>query len=210
MLEEYFIEAPQNKKLDDLQICFLRNASLKYSLRQDQLSEEIDFLKNQYVLVKDKIYKNTEEDESASQATDVYIFNVSTGQIIYDSTKDESREIPFEKIQVSFFIQDHSDEDLQITFIVKCQRMDFEIQITKQGPQIFNERSENYTNYNQHMILPQNLDIHLDRLEENFNQVFFFTKTNCNVNFIYPLHSSKEENISSDIKNKQEEVSKHI
>ena len=33
---------------------------------------------------------------------------------------------------------------------------------------------------------------------------------NCQVNFIYPLHSSKEENISSDVKNKQEEVSKQI
>ena len=58
------------------------------------------------------------------------------------------------------------------------------------------------------MIMPQNMEITLERSEEKFNQKFFLTKMNSQVNFISPLHSSKEENISSDIKNKQEEISK--
>jgi len=54
------------------------------------------------------------------------------------------------------------------------------------------------------------MDITLDRKGDNYKQAFFFLKKNCLVNFIFPLHSSKEENISSDIKNKQQEVSTHI
>lgn len=60
------------------------------------------------------------------------------------------------------------------------------------------------------MILPQSMSINLERREEKFKQTFFLDKLNCQINFIYPIHSSKEENISSDIKNKQEEVSKYI
>lgn len=60
------------------------------------------------------------------------------------------------------------------------------------------------------MILLQNMAVNLERREEKFMQTFFFNKMNCEVNFIHPMHSIKEENISSDIKNKQEEVSKYI
>lgn len=43
------------------------------------------------------------------------------------------REFPYEKIQVSFFIQNNSDDFDDVTFIVKCQKMDFSISITKHG-----------------------------------------------------------------------------
>lgn len=43
-----------------------------------------------------------------------------------------------------------------------------------------------------------------------FTQSFFFNKSNCNVHYISPLHSRDWDNISSEIKNKQYEVSIHI
>lgn len=43
-MEGYFIEKPKDKKLKDLRIIWMKNASLSYSLRSDQLSEEINFL----------------------------------------------------------------------------------------------------------------------------------------------------------------------
>lgn len=213
-MEKYFIKAPEGKNLDDLQICFMLNASQKYSLKSEQLQEEIDFLKHQYVLVHDKIYQSPDDAEHEPSAfTDVYIYNVSSGELIYDSTAgDDPLERPFEFFQVGFFLVDHLNDEsgCNTHFVVKCQKMDYQIHITKQRPQVQYERSQVYTRHNQHMIMPQSLDITLERLQENFNQAFFFTKMNSNVNFIYPMHSSKEENISSDIKNKQEEVSNHI
>lgn len=55
-MDDYFIELPKGLSLHDVQINFLKNASYGHSLRHDQLSEEIEFLDNQYVIVKNKIY----------------------------------------------------------------------------------------------------------------------------------------------------------
>lgn len=45
-MEDYFIQAPENKDLKDLQIIFMHNSSKKYSLREHQLMEEKEFLQN--------------------------------------------------------------------------------------------------------------------------------------------------------------------
>lgn len=157
-MENYFIKAPKNKKLKDLQISFLKNASKKYSLRQDQLKEELEFLQHQFILVKDKIYKNSNETEKGKTAiTDVYIFNVSSGQLLYDSTKDKQRDIPFEDLQVGFFIQAQAEGDSKDSvthFSIKCLRNDFQIHFTKQGPEVLHERCQAYLRYSQHMIMP--------------------------------------------------------
>ena len=51
--------------------------------------EEIEFLDHQYVIIRDKIYKKTEEeDDEANLVTDLLIFKVSDGSLLYDSTKD--------------------------------------------------------------------------------------------------------------------------
>lgn len=44
IMQKYFIEAPRDVDLNEVQISFLKNASLNYSLRTQQVSEEIEFL----------------------------------------------------------------------------------------------------------------------------------------------------------------------
>ena len=96
--------------------------------------EEIDFLSNQYVLVYDKIYKHPDTVErEPSATTDIYIFNVSTGELEYDSTEDQTLERPFESFQIGFFLIEKTDEGEEddVKFIFKCQKMDYQIIITK-------------------------------------------------------------------------------
>lgn len=86
--------------------------------------------------------------------------------------------------------------------MVKAKRRDYILNKSKIGYEVFSERALAFIRYRQHMIFPQNWEIKLERNEEKIKQIFFLTKLNCQVNFIYPIHSSKEETISSDVKNK--------
>lgn len=105
---------------------------------------------------------------------------------------------------------DDETQDKIVRFIIKSKSTDYLISFTKKGPEVQYERASAFSRFNKHMVFPQSLEITIDRTAETIKQVFFLQKMSGRVNFIYPLHSSKEENISSDIKNKQEEVSKHI
>lgn len=117
------------------------------------------------------------------------------------------------EIQCSFVLTiDDGDEDCMnhSQFIIKGKNRIYQLHYTKLGYEIKSERSNTFLRFEQHMIMTHNRDIDIQRTEEKFNQIFFLSKNNSNVHFIHPIHSSREENISSDIKNKQDEVSKLI
>lgn len=122
----------------------MQNASNDNSKRSDQLSEELNFLDNQFLLITDKPYMASDDKSPANDVkTDVYIYKVSTGELIYDSTKDKL-ERPFIDVQVGFFIDANqfSDEDnLVYHFLIKCKKWDFQIRIRSDTeiPEIMSE-----------------------------------------------------------------------
>lgn len=160
-------------------------------------------------MVKSKVYAGSKDQDLL---TDVLIYNLSSGELLYDSRMDKVLDKPFQDVQLGFFMHDNASdpEDSSVHFTIKCKATDYQIYFTKKGPEVQYERSAQFSRFNKHMIFPQSLEITIDRIAETFNQAFFLQKMSGRVNFIYPMHSSKEENISSDIKNRQEEVSKHI
>lgn len=210
MLEGYFIKAPEGKKLRNLQISFLKNASPEYSLRNDQLSEELCFLENQYVMIKEKIYRSESQQEQSEPPTDVWIHKVTSKDDtpIWDSKRFKP-ETNLVNLQCGFFVKimdDGDPDECQLHICLKCKKRDYQIQVQKDDndlPQMREESAQPFERCNQHMIFIQNLEIELERQGDRYNQSFFLSKNNCRVNFIHPLHSSKQENISSDIKNKQ-------
>lgn len=98
-----FIRIPEDKALDDLQICFLKNACPNHSLRQEQATEEINFLDNQYIMLKDKPYIQG-KGQDFGESPDLLIYKVSNGQCLYYSLEDRNLEYPFQDVQCGFLI----------------------------------------------------------------------------------------------------------
>ena len=92
---------------------------------------------------------------------------------------------------------------------LKCKKADYLLYFTKQWD-LTKEDCSPFVRCNHHQIFVQNIQIKIERLEKTINQALFFDKNNCNVNYICPLHSKEWDNISSEIKNKQQEVTIQI
>lgn len=72
---DYYIDVPKNMDLRGLTIYFMKNASIEHNLRNDQMMEEINFLDEQYVMVKSQIVAES-KDKDKNRKTDLLIYKL--------------------------------------------------------------------------------------------------------------------------------------
>lgn len=151
---KFFIPAPPGKKLRNLQIVFLKDASQDFSLRNEQLSEEIDFLNNQFVMIKEKIYQEKGGHQDGDPPTCIWIYNVSNPQKMF-----EGPENVFFGMQCGFFLRTepvgHSSSTFHnCNFVLMCTKNQYLIQFKPDDTyEIKEESSQQFYRCNQHMLL---------------------------------------------------------